>query len=155
MKKSFLKQSIELQQKYNNLIKNKKLTKKAICDLCIPFRDMYGLTDVQVLKIARNEMKLSELINLSEKQNDIFIIPKKIWVLFDCPGFYEIEEYSVTKLILDVNGNIEQIWATNNSVKSIFDSKFFNKTVFFNENDAEKRLDELYHSAEKGGVGNE
>lgn len=53
-----------LQQEYKKLVSNKKLSKKAICELCIPFRDKYELTDLQVLRIARKEMELSEIIDL-------------------------------------------------------------------------------------------
>ena len=69
------KEIVQLQSKYQSLIKNKKLTKKAMCELCIPFRDKYNLTDLEVLRIARKEMDLSEMVQLflgemEEKQND-------------------------------------------------------------------------------------
>lgn len=32
--------------------------------ICIPFRDKYKLTDLQVLRIARKEMELSEIVDL-------------------------------------------------------------------------------------------
>ena len=50
-----------LQKAYNSLIESGKLTKKAMCDLVIPFRDKYGLSDLQALMIARNEMPISEM----------------------------------------------------------------------------------------------
>ena len=50
-----------LQKAYNSLIESGKLTKKAMCDLIIPFRDKYGLSDLQALMIARNEMPISEM----------------------------------------------------------------------------------------------
>lgn len=53
-----------LQTKYQSLIEKKKMTKKAICDLVIPFRDRYGITDLQALQIARNEMTISEINHL-------------------------------------------------------------------------------------------
>ena len=53
-----------LQQEYQRLVDNRKLTKKAMCDLCIPFRDKYGLTDKQTLMIARNEMSILEMVEL-------------------------------------------------------------------------------------------
>ena len=53
-----------LQQEYQRLIDSRKLTKKAMCDLCIPFRDKYGLTDKQALMIARNEMSPMEMAEL-------------------------------------------------------------------------------------------
>lgn len=55
---------VKLQQEYQKLINNKKLSKKTMCELCIPFRDKYKLTDLQVLRIARKEIELSELIDL-------------------------------------------------------------------------------------------
>lgn len=57
-------EAVKLQQEYQKLVNNKKLSKKAMCELCIPFRDKYKLTDLQVLRIARKEVKLSELIDL-------------------------------------------------------------------------------------------
>lgn len=69
MEKLF-KQIAEMQRQYQNLIDTKSLTKKALCDLCVPFRDEYGLTDLQTLMIARKEMGISEIIDLFEKRDD-------------------------------------------------------------------------------------
>ena len=66
----FFKEASELQEKYQALIDERKFTKKNMCDLCIPFRDKYGLTDLQTLRIARKEMDLSEMVTLSEKVGD-------------------------------------------------------------------------------------
>ena len=60
----FFEAVVALQEGYQKLVKNKQLTKKAMCDLCIPFRDNYHLTDSQVLRIARNEIPLSELVRI-------------------------------------------------------------------------------------------
>lgn len=57
-------EAAKLQEKYSQLLTGKKLTKRAICDLCIPFRDKYGLTDLQTLRIARNEVELMELVKM-------------------------------------------------------------------------------------------
>lgn len=51
-----------LQEKWQELLDNECLTKKAMCDLCIPFRDKYKLKDSQVLQIARQEVSI-ETIN--------------------------------------------------------------------------------------------
>ena len=67
MEKLF-KQIAEIQKQYQNLIDTKSLTKKALCDLCVPFRDKYGLTDLQTLMIARKEMGIPEIIDLFEKK---------------------------------------------------------------------------------------
>ena len=43
------------------------MTKKAMCDLVIPFRDKYRLTDIDALSIARNEKSFSEVAKILEK----------------------------------------------------------------------------------------
>ena len=65
---NLFKQIAEMQIQYQNLIDTKSLTKKALCDLCVPFRDKYGLTDLQTLMIARKEVGIPEIIDLFEKQ---------------------------------------------------------------------------------------
>ena len=65
---NLFKQIAEMQIQYQNLIDTKSLTKKALCDLCVPFRDKYGLTDLQTLMIARKEVGIPEIIDLFEKK---------------------------------------------------------------------------------------
>jgi|LGOV01.1.fsa_nt_gb hypothetical protein len=50
-----------LQENYKKLKKQKKFTKKMICDLVIPFRDKYNLTDIQALQIARDELSINKI----------------------------------------------------------------------------------------------
>lgn len=66
---SVMREVAELQQKYQALVDEKRLTKRAMCDLCIPFRDKYGLKDSKALRIARKEMDLSEMVDLLEVQS--------------------------------------------------------------------------------------
>ena len=54
----------KLQMDYNNLKLNNKLSKKAICDLVIPFRDKYYLSDKDALAIARNEMSIIDMVDV-------------------------------------------------------------------------------------------
>lgn len=54
-----------LQDQYTYLLKT-HMTKKDLCDLVVPFRDKYHLTDLQALQIARNEMPISEMAKLLE-----------------------------------------------------------------------------------------
>ena len=56
----------KLQADYQELVMSGKLTKKAMCDLVIPFSDRYGLTDLQALLIAREEMDLSDIVKVLE-----------------------------------------------------------------------------------------
>ena len=53
-----------LQTEYQKLIDEQRLSKKAMCDLVIPFRDKYGLRDSLALQIARAELSVSEINDL-------------------------------------------------------------------------------------------
>lgn len=66
MSNNFFKEVAKLQNNYQKLFDEKKVTKKAICYICTPFRDKYHLTDMQTLRIARDEADVSELVSISE-----------------------------------------------------------------------------------------
>ena len=55
-----LKELAKLQNDYRQLLKS-GITKKAMCELVIPFRDKWKLSDEQALAIARNEMALDKI----------------------------------------------------------------------------------------------
>ena len=57
-------EAAKLQEEYRRLLTGGKLTKKALCALCIPFRDKYGLTDKDTLRIARKEVEMMELVQM-------------------------------------------------------------------------------------------
>lgn len=57
----------DLQTNYQMLIDEKRLTKKAMCDLVIPFRDKYKLKDSQALQVARDELTIAEINMLIAK----------------------------------------------------------------------------------------
>lgn len=61
----------KLQDEYGELVRDRKLTKKAMCDLCVPFRDKFGLTDMQTLQIARREMSISQIYDLKPKEGAV------------------------------------------------------------------------------------
>ena len=61
-----IKDIARLQKSYDNLVLSKKLTKKAMCDLVIPFRDEYWLTDKEALMIARSEANVDEIVCILE-----------------------------------------------------------------------------------------
>lgn len=56
-----------LQTEYQKLADERRLSKKAMCDLVIPFRDKYGLKDGQALQIARAELSVAEINELLNK----------------------------------------------------------------------------------------
>lgn len=61
---NLMKEVGELQSNYQKLIDEKRCSKKAVCDLVIPFRDKYNLTDLQALQVARNELSILEMAEL-------------------------------------------------------------------------------------------
>lgn len=64
-----IREVVKLQEGYTELVKTQQLSKKNICELVIPFRDRYGLTDLQALRIARKEMDLAEIIKVLEGES--------------------------------------------------------------------------------------
>lgn len=64
-----LKEIAELQSGYRKLKEGNKLSKKAICDLCIPFRDKYNLSDSDALGIARSEFTIEQIVEILAKVN--------------------------------------------------------------------------------------
>lgn len=65
-----MREAAVMQEEYQRLVDDQKLTKKALCALCIPFRDKYGLTDLQTLRIARKEMDLMEMVDLLQPEGE-------------------------------------------------------------------------------------
>lgn len=57
----------ELQRGWNELQFSGYMTKKAMCDLVIPFQDKYGLQDSLALQIARAELSITEINDLLNK----------------------------------------------------------------------------------------
>jgi hypothetical protein len=53
-----------MQKAYADMVATGKVTKKQMCDICIPVRDALNLSDLQTLQIAREEMSLNDIINL-------------------------------------------------------------------------------------------
>ena len=66
-----LKEIGKLQADYNRLIREKRASKRAICNLVIPFRDKYGLKDLDALRIARAEMTLPEIADLLGDRKEV------------------------------------------------------------------------------------
>lgn len=63
------KDASSMQKAYKKMVNTNTLTKKAVCELCVPFRDKYQLSDLQTLRIAREEMSLMELTELAERSD--------------------------------------------------------------------------------------
>lgn len=61
----FMKDVALMQENYDNLRNSGNFTKQAICNMLIPFRDKYKLTDIQTLGIANKRYNLAEMIQLT------------------------------------------------------------------------------------------
>lgn len=53
-----------MQDKYSSLFVDGVVTKGNICEVCVPFKDKYGFSDLQTLQLARSELSISEIIRL-------------------------------------------------------------------------------------------
>ena len=63
--------AVEIQRAYRRLTSGEiPFTKKNMCDLLVPLRDKHGLTDRQVLAVARDELSLEEIMALPEVANN-------------------------------------------------------------------------------------
>lgn len=61
--------AVEIQKAYRKLTSGEvPFTKKNMCNLLVPLRDKYNLTDRQVLAVARNELSLEEIAALEGGQ---------------------------------------------------------------------------------------
>ncbi len=66
-----LEAAVEIQKAYSKLTSGQvPFTKKNMCAILAPLRDKYGLTDRQVLAVARNELSLEEIMLLSQTQEE-------------------------------------------------------------------------------------
>ncbi len=59
-----LKDVASLQREWNKLLESGRVTKRDICELCLPFKEKYNLTDMQALKVARNELSIEEVLGV-------------------------------------------------------------------------------------------
>ena len=67
-----IENAVEIQKAYAKLTSGEvPFTKKNMCDLIVPLRDKHGLTDRQVLSIARNEFTLEEISQLPENKQPL------------------------------------------------------------------------------------
>lgn len=69
-------------------------------------------------------------------------LPKKFWIVFNVPGFYDITEYDVDKILID-HGKIEKMWGSNKTSKEVVYKEHFGSLVFFSEEAAKLGLEKL------------
>ena len=69
-------------------------------------------------------------------------LPKKFWLVFNVPGFYNITEYTADKMFIS-HGKIEKIWGTSKHQKDVVYAEDFGRLVFFSEEAAKLGLEKL------------
>lgn len=73
---------------------------------------------------------------------DTVKIPRKFWLIFNVPGFYNISEYNVDRASV-VNGVIDKMWGSNKTSKEVVYKEHFGSLVFFSEESAKLSLEKL------------
>jgi hypothetical protein len=73
---------------------------------------------------------------------DTVKIPRKFWLIFNVPGFYNISEYTVDRTSV-VNGVIDKMWGSNKTSKEVVYKEHFGSLVFFSEESAKLGLEKL------------
>ena len=61
-----IEDAVEIQKAWGTL-KSGRFTKKMMCDILVPLRDKFGLTDLQTLQVARNELSLEQIFLIETK----------------------------------------------------------------------------------------
>lgn len=69
-------------------------------------------------------------------------LPKKFWLVFNVPGFYNITEYDVDRISV-ANGVIDKMWGSNKTSKEVVYKEHFGSLVFFSEEAAKLGLEKL------------
>ena len=89
----------QMQQSYKDAVKNNKLTKKTMCEICVPVRDALALSDLETLKMAREEMSLMDIINMIDNtEKDVcemmilssFMNDERVLITLKNPAFVKI-----------------------------------------------------------------
>ena len=63
---NMLNESFELQKQYHNMYVSNRITKKSMCDLVIPFKEKYSLTDHEALNIVKGFTSTKKIMNIAE-----------------------------------------------------------------------------------------
>ena len=80
--------------------------------------------------------------------SSIIELPKKFWLIFNVPGFYNITEYDVDRISI-AHGVIDKMWGSNKHSKEVVYKEHFGSLVFFSEAAAKGGLEKLieeYHN---------
>ena len=73
---------------------------------------------------------------------DTVQIPRKFWLVFNVPGFYNIVEYDVDRVSY-AGGKLDRLWGHHGNNKETVYRADFLRTVFFTEQGAKDGLEAL------------
>ena len=81
------------------------------------------------LTLANSDSAHFDLINTQEVSEQV-TVPKRFWIFFNVPGFYDIACYEVDRALY-VKGELERVWGTNGKNNVVAYKTDFGRTVFF------------------------
>jgi len=110
--------------------KELKCTKCIHAELCMQNR---GGADLDIAAVDCQHFK---------DASTIIELPKKFWLVFNVPGFYNITEYDVDRISV-ANGVIDKMWGSNKTSKEVVYKEHFGSLVFFSEESAKLGLEKL------------
>jgi len=110
--------------------KELKCTKCIHAELCMQNR---GGADLDIAAVDCQHFK---------DASTIIELPKKFWLVFNVPGFYNITEYDVDRISV-ANGVIDKMWGSNKTSKEVVYKEHFGSLVFFSEEAAKLGLEKL------------
>ena len=79
-------------------------------------------------------------------------LPKKFWIVFDVPGFYNIVEYDVDRVSY-AGGKLDRLWGHHGNNKETVYRADFLRTVFFTEQGAKDGLEALIEERRQDEAG--
>ena len=68
---------VQLQKQYISLVQSNCLSRAALCKLVVPFRAKYGLSEEEALSVARNELTVEKLVELSNSVKSRLLTERK------------------------------------------------------------------------------
>jgi hypothetical protein len=87
------------------------------------------------------DIAANDCIHFKDASN-IIELPKKFWIVFNVPSFYNITEYNVDRISI-ANGVIDKVWGSNKTSKEVVYKEHFGSLVFFSEEAAKLGLEKL------------
>lgn len=140
------------------------ITKEKAIDIINKFEFFYGqragrelwfdkTREVQELDLKNFRLdcaKLHDYIVKTETKDasNVFELPRKFWLIFNVPGFYDIVEYTTTFITYSCTG-LASISGTTGKQEAIVPGKELGITLFFSKEAAKLGLEKLigeYHN---------